>query len=103
MWRVTRHLWKSALGLLLVTGSLLGLTPPLGKMATESGISPIVWAYVISAGAGSALLFVVLWRRIRLHLTTHTLRYFTIGATKTTHTLRYFTIGATISYAFNVL
>jgi drug/metabolite transporter (DMT)-like permease len=64
-----------------VTGSLLGLTPPLGKMAAEAGISPIVWAFVISAGAGGVLLFAVLWRRNHLPLTARSLRYFTIGAT----------------------
>jgi drug/metabolite transporter (DMT)-like permease len=80
MTRLTKHLWKPAIGLLLLTGGLLGLTPPLGKMATESGVSPIVWAFVISAGAGSVLLFVVLWRQNHLPLTTRSLRYFTIGA-----------------------
>ena len=90
MAQLAKQLWKPAFGLLLVTGSLLGLTPPLAKLATESGISPIMWAFVISAGAGGVLLLVVLWHRGRLPLTTRSLRYFTIGAV--------------ISYAFpNVL
>ena len=43
-----KHLWNSALGLLLVTGGLLGLTLPFGKIATEAGIPAILWAFVIS-------------------------------------------------------
>jgi hypothetical protein len=39
---MTKHYPESALGLLLVTGVLLGLTPPLGKMALERGIAPMV-------------------------------------------------------------
>ena len=39
-----KHLWNSALGLLLVTGGLLGLTLPFGKIATEGGVPAILWA-----------------------------------------------------------
>lgn len=71
---------NSALGLLLVTGGLLGLTPPLGKLAIESGVNPMVWAFVVSAGAGSVLLIAVLRRRNGLPLTKSSLRYFSIAA-----------------------
>ena len=76
-----KYLWNSALGLLLTTGALLGLTPPFGKMATESGIPAVLWAFVISFGAGSVLLCVLLARRRTFALTFHRLRYFVIAAT----------------------
>jgi drug/metabolite transporter (DMT)-like permease len=44
--------------LLLITGSLLGLTFPLGKLANQAAISPIVWAWLIAIGSGMALSFV---------------------------------------------
>ena len=53
-------LWNSAFGLLLVTGGLLGLTLPFGKMATEAGVPALVWAFVISLGAGGVLLVALL-------------------------------------------
>jgi len=72
------RLWNSPLGLLLLTGGLLGLSPPFGKMATGSGIPAVLWAFVISFGAGSALLCVLLARRKSLPFTPRTLRYFII-------------------------
>ena len=50
------RIWNSAFGLLAVTGALLGLSPPFGKLAAEHGIPPVVWAFVISFGAGAVLL-----------------------------------------------
>lgn len=50
-----RPLRPSPLGLLLVTGTLLGLAPPLGKTALAAGVPPLAWAFLISAGAGSVL------------------------------------------------
>lgn len=41
--------------LLLLTGLFLGLTFPFGKMASNVGISPLVWAWLISAGSGVCL------------------------------------------------
>ena len=38
--------------LLLGTGSLVGLTFPLGKLAMAAGVGPAIWAAVISIGAG---------------------------------------------------
>jgi drug/metabolite transporter (DMT)-like permease len=78
-------LWNSALGLLLVTGLFLGINPPLGKIAAERGLPPLLWAFVISVGAGIAL-FAVLAAR---------------GAIRPPpwRTLRYFVIAAAISYA----
>lgn len=75
-----KHLWDSAFGLLLVTGALLGLTLPFGKMATSAGVPAMLWAFVISCGAGGVLLCVLFLRRHRVGLTAHRLRYFFIAA-----------------------
>ena len=75
-----KFLWDSAFGLLLVTGALLGLTLPFGKIATGSGVPPILWAFVISCGAGGVLLVALLVRRHRFELTAQKLRYFVIAA-----------------------
>ena len=45
--------------LLLGTGAALGLNFPIGKMAMDAGVTPALWAAVISAGAGLAMLFIV--------------------------------------------
>ena len=63
-----------------MTGTLLGLTLPFSKIATEAGVPPILWAFVISFGAGGVLLIVLLLRRHRFLLTGHKLRYFVIAA-----------------------
>lgn len=73
-------LWNSALGLLIVTGALLGLTLPFGKIATGVGVPPILWPFVISCGAGGVLFLVLLARRGPVALTPHRLRYFVITA-----------------------
>jgi drug/metabolite transporter (DMT)-like permease len=73
-------LWNSAIGLLIVTGGLLGLTLPFGKIATEAGVPAIVWAFVISLGAGGVLLVALLLRGERIRLTAHRLRYFFVTA-----------------------
>ncbi|TIP30985.1 MAG: EamA/RhaT family transporter, partial [Mesorhizobium sp.] len=53
-------LWDSALGLLIVTGGLLGMTLPFGKLATAAGVPAMAWAFVISFGAGGVLLITLL-------------------------------------------
>lgn len=75
-----RYLWDSVFGLLVVTGALLGLTPPLGKLATAGGVPAMLWAFVISFGAGGILLIVHLARGRTIALDTHRLRYFVIAA-----------------------
>lgn len=79
-------LWNSAIGLLLVTGGLLGLTLPFGKMGTDAGVPGMVWAFVVSLGAGGVLL-------VALFLLGHRIRL-------TAHKLRYFLVTAAVSYAF---
>ena len=67
-------------GLLAVTGALLGLTLPFGKMATDAGVAAIVWAFVISLGAGGVLLAAILLRGGRMRLDARRLRYFVVTA-----------------------
>lgn len=45
--------------LLLGTGAALGLNFPIGKLAMAAGVTPALWAAVISLGAGLAMLFIV--------------------------------------------
>lgn len=73
-------LWNSAVGLLLVTGGLLGLSLPFGKIGTEAGVPGMVWAFVISLGAGGVLLAALLASGGRMTLTVWRLRYFVITA-----------------------
>ncbi|RNJ42000.1 EamA family transporter [Mesorhizobium erdmanii] len=75
-----KFLWDSAFGLLVVTGGLLGLTLPFGKLATAAGVPAMVWSFVISLGAGGVLLCVLLLRGQRVRLTAHKLRYFFVTA-----------------------
>jgi drug/metabolite transporter (DMT)-like permease len=75
-----KHIWNTALGLLLVTGVFLGLTPPLGKIATAAGVPALLWAFVVSAGAGGVLLTGLLARAKAPALNAHRLRYFIITA-----------------------
>lgn len=42
--------------LLLYTGGLFGLNFPLGKLAAGAGVSPLIWALVVSVGAAGLLL-----------------------------------------------
>ncbi|MET0942427.1 MAG: DMT family transporter [Mesorhizobium sp.] len=75
-----KSLWDSAPGLLFVTGALLGLTLPFGKLAAEVGIPAIMWAFVISCGAGTVLLGALLMLRHTFPLSGHRLRYFFVTA-----------------------
>lgn len=82
--------WNSAVALLLVTGGLLGAVFPLGKLATEAGVAPVAWSFLLSAGVVVVLGVAMAIRRERIGL----------GARK----LRYFAIAGLISYAIpNVL
>ncbi len=49
--------------LLLITGTLIGLNFPLGKIAGDAGVSPLIWALLISLGASSMLLPLLLATR----------------------------------------
>jgi drug/metabolite transporter (DMT)-like permease len=73
-------IWNSGVALLVVTGGLLGLTLPLGKVATAAGVPAMVWAFIISFGAGGVLLGTLLLRGQRIRLTPRKLRYFFVTA-----------------------
>ncbi|MEZ5639274.1 MAG: DMT family transporter [Burkholderiaceae bacterium] len=66
--------------LLLLTGSLLGLTFPLGKLAGAAAVSPIVWAWLVSFGAGACLLGVRLLSGGRVTTRREYLRYYLCSA-----------------------
>ncbi len=74
-----KQVWDSAIGLLLVTGGLLGATFPLGKVATGAGVAPIVWSFLISFGAGCILLVAMLVRGDAFRLDRGKLRYYLIA------------------------
>lgn len=73
-------IWNSALALLVIAGLLLGVTLPLGKLAGEAGILPVVWAFLISAGAGTVLLLGLFAKKRGVRLDAGRLRYFFIAA-----------------------
>ncbi len=66
--------------LLLMVGALLGLTFPLGKLAGNAGIPPLVWATLLSGGGATVLALALLLRRRSVVLTPQLLRYFAIVA-----------------------
>lgn len=59
---------NSAAFLLVAVGSLLGLTFPLGKIGAQSGVSPVVWALLMSSGATLGLLLYRIVRKLPLLL-----------------------------------
>jgi len=75
-----KALWNSAFGLLMIAGGLLGLMLPFGKMATERGVPGMLWAFIVSCGAGSVLLLALALGRRLFPLTAQRLRYFIIAA-----------------------
>jgi drug/metabolite transporter (DMT)-like permease len=66
--------------LLLLTGIFLGINLPLAKIATAAKVPPLLWAFVISAGAGCVLLASRLSRGQRVPIDTLHLRYFATTA-----------------------
>ena len=75
-----KSLWNSPLGLLIVAGSALGLVLPFGKMAAQGGAPGLLWAFVVSCGAGFVLLISLRLRGQPLPLDTHLFRYYVIAA-----------------------
>ncbi len=66
--------------LLLITGTLIGLNFPLGKIAGDAGVSPLIWALLISLGASSALLPLLIATRSLALPSPRVLRYTAISA-----------------------
>ncbi|RLQ89091.1 DMT family transporter [Notoacmeibacter ruber] len=65
--------------LLIVTGLLLGLIFPMGKIAVEVGVSPLVWTFLIAAGSGLGLMAPLLRRQKRRDWPSGFWRYATIS------------------------
>ena len=73
-------LMQKPIVLLLVTGSLIGLNFPLGKIAADAGVPAMVWALLVSFGV-CVLLFPVLLIKQRLALPRgRTIRYVIVSA-----------------------
>jgi drug/metabolite transporter (DMT)-like permease len=77
---MTKFVWDSAFALLVITGALLGLTLPFGKMGTDAGVPGMVWAFVVSLGAGGVLFVALLLLGHRIRLTARKARYFLVTA-----------------------
>ncbi|MBL4614035.1 MAG: DMT family transporter [Magnetovibrio sp.] len=56
-------LLQSPVALLLITGTLIGFNFPLGKLAGDAGISPLIWAMALSLGVTTLLLPVLIKKR----------------------------------------
>src|SRR5262245_20763210 len=63
------------LALLLLLGSIWGLTFSLAKIGGQGGFAPFGYAVLVHLGVGSVLLSLVGARRIRIPLDRATLRY----------------------------
>lgn len=75
-----KRAWQSPGLLLLAVGVLLGLNFPLGKLAMAAGVSPIVWAAVISTGGALVLGGMVAALRLPVRFDANHLRYFAVVA-----------------------
>ena len=73
-------LLQAPAALLLITGTLIGLNFPLGKIAGEAGVSPLIWALLISLGATLVLLPIMLTTRKFALPPPRVLRYTVISA-----------------------
>jgi drug/metabolite transporter (DMT)-like permease len=65
----------SPLPLLLATGGLIGATFPLGKLAGEAGVPPLVWSFLIAAGSALVLVAALAMRREAVAFDLRHLRY----------------------------
>ena len=73
-------LFQHPIFLLLITGTLIGFNFPLGKIGSSAGVSPMVWALLVSLGASLTLLpFLIAKRRLK-KLSRAMLRYIVISA-----------------------
>ncbi|WP_085900062.1 DMT family transporter [Kiloniella majae] len=71
---------KSPTSLLLITGTLIGFNFPLGKIAGEANVSPMIWALLVSAGVCCLLLPNLLFRKQLTVPKGKTLRYAILSA-----------------------
>jgi drug/metabolite transporter (DMT)-like permease len=66
--------------LLVITGTLIGLNFPLGKIAGQAGVTPMLWALLISLGAMLMLLPILAVRRELQWPSKRVIRYAFISA-----------------------
>jgi len=76
-----KPVWDSAPALLMITGGLLGMIFPLGKIAGAAGVSPVIWSFVISFGVAMTLVTVDAARGGLRRPDAHRLRYFVLAGT----------------------
>jgi drug/metabolite transporter (DMT)-like permease len=76
-----KPVWDSAPALLMITGGLLGMIFPLGKIASAAGVSPVIWSFVISFGVAVTLFAVDAVRGGLRRPDAHRLRYFFLAGT----------------------
>lgn len=73
-------LLQNPIALLLITGTLIGFNFPLGKVAGDVGISPLMWAMALSLGASMLLLPVLIAKRRLMLPKGRMVRYVIISA-----------------------
>ncbi|MEH6404201.1 MAG: DMT family transporter [Sneathiella sp.] len=66
--------------LLIMTGTLIGFNFPLGKIAGDAHISPLLWAMLVSLGAAGMLLPALAIKRRLARPKGKTLRYIAVSA-----------------------
>ena len=66
--------------LLLITGLLLGLTFPLGKLAAAAAVPPLVWAFLLSGGSALCLIALRLGAGSRVRIKAPYSRYYVLSA-----------------------
>ncbi len=66
--------------LLIATGSLLGLTFPLGKLGSLAGIHPVSWAFLFSCGSAMSLLAFRIATRKPLLVNFTNVRFYSLAA-----------------------
>ncbi len=76
-----KPVWDSAPALLMITGGLLGMIFPLGKIASTAGVSPVIWSFVISFGVAMTLVTVDAIRGGLRRPDAHRMRYFVLAGT----------------------
>lgn len=71
---------RTAVTLLAGTGSLVGATFPLGKLAAGAGVPPASWAWSMATGASLLLLAWAVVTRRRVPIKHRYLRYYAVAA-----------------------
>ncbi|WP_323797982.1 DMT family transporter [Nisaea sp.] len=84
--------------LLIMTGALIGVNFPLGKIAGDAGISPILWAMIPSVGV-AALMFPVLVMRGGLRRPNRALARFSVIASLVSYVIPNVILFAVIPHA----